>query len=52
MWFTEERTDRIGRTEYPGVSPGSDPTCIVRGPDGDLWFTERDVNHLGRDNLH
>jgi streptogramin lyase len=28
-------------TEYPVVTPNSQPYGIVTGPDGDLWFTER-----------
>ena len=39
--------DQIGRitpagviTEFPRHHPGSDPTGITAGPDGNLWFTE------------
>jgi virginiamycin B lyase len=39
-------------TEYSGVSPGSEPACIVAGPDGNMWFTEYRGNRMGRVNLH
>src|SRR5262249_11544710 len=33
--------------EFP-TSPGSGPQEIVAGPDGALWFCERDSNTIGR----
>jgi hypothetical protein len=47
MWFTEAAAGRIGRittagliTEFSsGISGSSEPRDIVRGPDGNLWFT-------------
>jgi streptogramin lyase len=35
-------------TEIPLNDPHSSPGAIVRGPDGNLWFTERQDNQLGR----
>ena len=29
-------------SEYPVPTPGSEPTLITFGPDGNLWFTEND----------
>lgn len=56
LWFTDGggsdgvssvyggQIDRITAdgtiSEYQIPSPSSEPICIVRGPDGDLWFTE------------
>ena len=34
-------------TEYAVPTDGSDPTSIVTGPDGNLWFTES-VGNIGR----
>src|SRR5436305_1635398 len=31
-----------------GLSPGSFPTDIAAGPDGNLWFTEQNGNRIGR----
>jgi hypothetical protein len=47
MWFTEAAAGKIGRittagliTEFSsGISGSSEPRDIVRGPDGNLWFT-------------
>jgi len=33
-------------TEFP--VPGGEPSVITAGPDGNLWFTERDGNQIGR----
>jgi uncharacterized repeat protein (TIGR01451 family) len=36
-------------TEFEvGISPGSAPTAIAAGPDGNLWFTEIFGNRIGR----
>jgi sugar lactone lactonase YvrE len=39
-------------TEFPipitSSSPGSNPSGITAGPDGNLWFTESAVNKIGR----
>src|SRR5690242_6672094 len=38
-----------GITEFgSGITSGSYPSQITRGPDGNLWFTEPDNNALGR----
>ena len=35
-------------TEYPIPSPTAFPRAITAGPDGAIWFTENDVNKIGR----
>ena len=35
-------------TEYPVPTPNSVPTEITSGPDGNLWFTERNAGKIGR----
>jgi sugar lactone lactonase YvrE len=36
-------------TEYTaGLTPGSDPTAIAAGPDGNLWFTQPSKPGIGR----
>src|SRR5439155_11966802 len=35
-------------TEFPTPTAGSDPINIAAGPDGNLWFTETNVNKIGR----
>jgi virginiamycin B lyase len=35
-------------TEYPITTPSSAPFWITTGPDGNLWFTEKDANKIGR----
>lgn len=46
---------RIGRltpdgalTTFPLPSPASCPLGIATGPDGNIWFTQRDVSKIGR----
>ena len=34
-------------TEFPVPTAGADPWAIATGPDGNLWFTERDGNKIG-----
>ena len=34
--------------EFPLPSSGSEPSGIVTGPDGNLWFTEAAGNRIGR----
>ena len=34
--------------EYVTLTAGSGPSAITAGPDGNLWFTERNVNKIGR----
>jgi virginiamycin B lyase len=62
MWFTEYEnqnsyyTDaKVGRitmdgkiTEYSGFNPNSEPTGIVRGTKGDMWFVESAADKMGR----
>jgi virginiamycin B lyase len=63
LWFTERKwvngslteLDRIGRrapdgtfTDYGGLTAGADPTTIIQGPDGNLWFEEPGINSIGR----
>jgi virginiamycin B lyase len=48
LWFTESRTNKIGRITPQGQitelalpqQNGSRPAVIAAGPDGNLWFTE------------
>jgi virginiamycin B lyase len=54
MWFTEERGGKVAKvtmlgviTEYNVPTPGSSPTEITAGPDGNLWFTEGSGNEGG-----
>jgi streptogramin lyase len=35
-------------TEFPVITPGSDPGGIIAGPDGNVWFTEFFVGKIGR----
>ena len=64
IWFSEYKTNRIGRitpkgviTEFPLPRPNSGPGDITMGPDGALWFVElsggidgvrTDGNRVGR----
>src|SRR5437868_3758914 len=55
LWFTESRTNKIGRitttgvvTEFAVPTADSYPFDIVAGPDGALWFTELFGNKIGR----
>jgi streptogramin lyase len=53
LWFTETRTNQIGRVTQSGrfklfalPEHRGNPVGIVAGPDGSLWFTES--NAIGR----
>jgi virginiamycin B lyase len=35
-------------TEFPIPTPDSEPSGIVTGSDGNLWFTEGEGNKIGR----
>src|SRR6266498_4945348 len=35
-------------TQYPIPTPNSIPISITAGPDGNLWFAERDVHKIGK----
>ena len=37
-------------TEYPVPTAAANPTAITFGPDGNLWFTERDANKIAKIN--
>lgn len=66
LWFTEPGIDKIGRIDPSagppaliqaslthfdaGLTAGAYPTAITAGPDGDLWFTEPDIDEVGRIN--
>jgi len=50
IWFTENRTNKIGKltvtgeiTEYTLPNSDSGPFGITRGHNGDIWFTEMNV---------
>lgn|GEM_PF-1868100 len=34
--------------EYAVPTPSSAPGSMVKGPDGNIWFTENQANHVGR----
>jgi streptogramin lyase len=38
-------------SEFPIPTPSGEPESIVAGPDGALWFTERDASKIGRIDL-
>jgi virginiamycin B lyase len=55
MWFTETAYDHIDRitrdghmTRYQVPTKGSAPYGIAAGPDGAMWFTERNQHKIGR----
>jgi streptogramin lyase len=62
LWVTELTGNRIARvvpmasaggpfgsvTEYATLPAGSKPYSIVRGPDGNMWFTEIGTDKVGR----
>ena len=35
-------------TEFPVPTANSGPAEIITGPDGNLWFTERNTTNIGR----
>lgn len=46
---TKVSKSRVGIIhEFSIQTKGSNPTSIVRGPDGNLWFTEKTGNKIGR----
>src|SRR4051794_7303894 len=54
LWFTQQRSDQIGRitpsgtiTEF-GVPSNSRPAGITAGPGGNLWFTQPGTDQIGR----
>jgi len=52
-WFAAHHASLAGRiTEFPipitSEGPSSSPVEITAGPDGNLWFTERGGNKIGR----
>ena len=57
LWFCENQGHKIARittsgviTEYsvPGAFGGNDPDDLIAGPDGSIWFGEKDSNRIGR----
>ena len=49
IWFTVHQASPAGSiTEFPVPTANSHPIGIAAGPDGNLWFTEFDVNKIGR----
>jgi virginiamycin B lyase len=58
LWFTESgpNSNAIGRittggiitNHFPVPTPGSEPSDITQGPDGNIWFTEFLANKIGR----
>jgi serine/threonine protein kinase/streptogramin lyase len=57
VWFTHHQTSPSGSThtapagvitEYPILTPESNPIWITGGPDGNLWFADIHANQIGR----
>ena len=55
VYFTENSTDKIGRVDNVfgtyaelALTAGTSPFHIVRGPDGNMWFTEFLASKIGR----
>jgi virginiamycin B lyase len=56
LWYTTYYTNTLVEPSTAGVviaqiplaTPGADPSAIVTGPDGSLWFTEQGVGAIGR----
>ena len=58
LWFTESKSDKIGRITTTGVVNGeysipisnrvNVPLSIITGPDNALWFTENNSSKVGR----
>ena len=54
LWFTNMRSDSIGRITTSGVNTNysgsgiDDPLSITAGPDGALWFTNHGADSIGR----
>ena len=48
--YGDTPADPLGAvTQYgEGMTPGSHPTAIAAGPDGNLWFTEQTANRIGK----
>jgi streptogramin lyase len=44
----DRRLFSIGITEFPVPTSSSNPTSIVAGPDGNLWFTETQGQKIGK----
>jgi virginiamycin B lyase len=58
MWFTEAGTNRVARINERGrikevdvPTPNSFPQSLRAGPDGNIYFVERNANKIGRVNL-
>ena len=54
MWFTELNGNNIGQitsdgtfTEIPVPTASSEPLGITKGPDGNIWFTEKSGDKVG-----
>jgi virginiamycin B lyase len=48
LFFLSSTALAVQITEFGLPSPASGPTGIVSGPDGALWFTERNADKIGR----
>jgi virginiamycin B lyase len=59
MWFTEFGTSRVARLnpagwpaptvdEFPTITASAQPIGITAGKDGALWFTESNLDRIGR----
>jgi virginiamycin B lyase len=54
LWFAENLGNKLARirldgtvTEYPIPTPNTQPQGLAFGPDGSLWFTERNGGKIG-----
>jgi hypothetical protein len=56
LWYSTYYNNTLVRLSPAGVvlgqytlpAPNDDPSAIVTGPDGSLWFTEQGVGRIGR----
>jgi streptogramin lyase len=46
--FAAVATAQVTITGYPVPTAGSYPSGITAGPDGNLWFTEQNINQVGQ----
>lgn len=45
---TNISAEQANITEYPTHTPNSQPSSTVKGPDGNVWFTENNANKIGK----
>ncbi len=45
---TQSPANTVTLREFGGLAAGGSPHSIIAGPDGNIWFVERDANQIGR----